>query len=90
MPYLKCEPCRARVRVHSAATDRGLQCPLCDEPLVPVDDLAEVLDFRTVTFEPTLAGPEAGHQRIANAVNAVLAERRHRRARGGDDRFTTL
>ena len=82
MPYLKCEACRARVRRLAEGSSGLERCPLCDRPLEPVGDLIEVMGFRTITPEvgPSRADSNAGHQRIADAVGAVIAERRARSA----------
>ncbi len=81
MPYLKCEPCRARMRCVGEVSSTVEHCPLCDEPMQPVVELTEVVGFRTVDRAGLGSNaPESGHQRIADAVGAVIAERRARRA----------
>lgn len=78
MPHYKCVPCKTRL--YSAGPPPELVgdlCPECGSLLEPVDELVEVVGFRSIRQRDGAAAgePPGTHQRIAGRVDDFLARR---------------
>ncbi len=86
MPHFKCVPCQARLyRLTFPADLVGELCPGCGSLLEPVDELAEVVGFQSITSRD---GADAGgtpgtHERIADRIGDLMARREARLADAG-------
>ena len=52
MPHYKCSACRVRLELALPADAVGDLCPGCGAVLVPVDDLSEIVGFRSIQRRP--------------------------------------
>jgi hypothetical protein len=78
MPHYKCVACKTRLRCAASPSDQvGDLCPGCGSLLEPVEQLAEIVGFRSIKSSESAADREApgAHQRIAGRVDDFLARR---------------
>jgi hypothetical protein len=81
VPHFKCVACRNRLSTSEDRDDGvGDLCPDCGSLLEPVSELSEIVGFRSIQARGT-ADFASAHQRLADRVGEIRAEREARAGR---------